>query len=180
MDQTANYQIFRDLNVKCCFTHYLVSSQARTDRLSVTNEYSLIMNKIEIYFDGGCWPNPGDRGCWKCLICDNTKSYEYSGWIYQKDCTNNIAEYEGLFNSLIKAKELNFKDIIIYGDSQLVVKQINKKWRIKKDYLKEYAQECWKLLKNFDSWSLKWIPREENIDADEIYNENHQSYLTNI
>lgn len=132
------------------------------------------METVEIYFDGGCWPNPGPKGCWKYLICVGSKVYENADWIEQKDCTNNIAEYEGLLHALEKATELNLKDVVIYGDSNLVVQQINRRWKIKKDYLLEYAIICWKLLRKLNSWKLQWIPREQNIDADDLYNERHQ------
>ena len=43
--------------------------------------------------------------------------------------TNNMTEYEGLLAGLRIATDLGIKKLIVRGDSQLVVKQVNKDYQ---------------------------------------------------
>jgi probable phosphoglycerate mutase len=81
-------------------------------------------------------------------------------------CTSNEAEYEGLLLALNTAHELGVTDLEIFSDSQLVVNQINEKWRIKEIRLKELWSKCVQTASWFDSISLSWVRREKNARAD--------------
>jgi hypothetical protein len=54
---------------------------------------------------------------------------------------NNTAEYEGLFTGLRLAKELGIWRLLIRGDSQLVVKQVQKKYDCNDDKMVDYLVE---------------------------------------
>ena len=64
----------------------------------------------------------------------------------------------------------NIRELEVYGDSNLVVQQMNKKWRVKSENLKNLFNKCTKLLENFDNISFTHILRKHNKRADELAN----------
>jgi ribonuclease HI len=40
------------------------------------------------------------------------------------ECTNNMAEYEALLQGLRKALDLNIQNLTVFGDSEIVVRQV--------------------------------------------------------
>ena len=64
----------------------------------------------------------------------------------------------------------NIRELEVYGDSNLVVQQMNKKWRVKSENLKDLFNKCTKLLDNFDNISFTHILRKYNKRADELAN----------
>jgi ribonuclease HI len=65
------------------------------------------------------------------------------------EVSNNEAEYEALLHGLRLAVSLGIKRLLFYGDSLLVVQQVNKKWDINKDTMDAYVMEIRKLEKKF-------------------------------
>lgn len=123
---------------------------------------------VELYFDGCCKGNPG-IGAYGYVIKVNDEVIVSGNGVLGK-CTNNIAEYQGLLNGLKKAIQMGFKEIVILGDSKLVINQINGEWKVKDNKLVSFYQECMELLSEFRFWKAKWISRELNKDADLIAN----------
>ena len=80
--------------------------------------------------------------------------------------TNNEAEYSGLIMGLEKALELRLWDLEVEGDSKLVVEQVNGNWRINKEHLRALQRRVLALRDQFDSFSLRHIPRSRNTIAD--------------
>jgi ribonuclease HI len=81
--------------------------------------------------------------------------------------TNNMAEYLALIALCKKLSEMKIQDVSIYGDSQLVVNQVNGSWKVNQDHLKSAAMNAQKFMKKNPGWKLSWIPREENL-ADQL------------
>jgi len=63
--------------------------------------------------------------------------------------SNNEAEYEALLHGLQLAVSLSIKRLLVYGDSLLVVQQVNKEWDINKDTMDAYVAEIRKLENKF-------------------------------
>src|SRR3954466_4275837 len=82
----------------------------------------------------------------------------------KKQATNNTAEYEGLLAGLRIAAELGIKKLIVRGDSQLVVRQVNKDYQ--SPLMEAYVDEVRKLEERFDSLQMEHVPRAENDIAD--------------
>jgi ribonuclease HI len=82
--------------------------------------------------------------------------------------SNNIAEYERLLTGLRAANALGIKRLIIKGDSQLIVNFSNKSYTPKDEHMAAYLEEHRKMEKCFQGLELKHIPREENVEVDEI------------
>ena len=78
--------------------------------------------------------------------------------------TNNTAEYEGLLAGLRIAVDLGVKKLIVRGDSQLVVKQVNKEYQ--SPLMEAYVDEVRKLEELFDRIQAEHVPRVENGIAD--------------
>nr|XP_020197422.1 uncharacterized protein Mb2253c-like [Aegilops tauschii subsp. strangulata] len=78
--------------------------------------------------------------------------------------TNNIAEYEGLLADLGNAADLGVRKLIVRGDSQLVVRQINKDYQ--SPLMEAYVDEVRKLEERFDCIQAEHVPRAENDIAD--------------
>lgn len=76
----------------------------------------------------------------------------------KKGVTNNEAEYLAIIQALEDNKE---KEICIHSDSQLVVNQLNQKFAIKENRLRELAEKVWKLCEG-RSVTFNWTPREKN------------------
>jgi ribonuclease HI len=71
--------------------------------------------------------------------------------ILELSCTNNEVEYEALIQVLILSLQMKVENPVVTGDSKLVINQIMKKHRIKKEKLKHYARRVWKLMDSFNS-----------------------------
>src|SRR3954464_10921300 len=78
--------------------------------------------------------------------------------------TNNTAEYEGLLAGLRIAADVRIKKLVVRGNSQLVVKQVNKNYQ--SPLMKAYVDEVRKLEERFDGIQAEHVPRAENDVAD--------------
>jgi ribonuclease HI len=68
------------------------------------------------------------------------------------EVSNNEAEYEALLHGLRLAISLGIKRLLVYGDSLLVVQQVNKEWDCNKEMMDAYVQEVRKLENKFPAW----------------------------
>ena len=123
------------------------------------------MRKIQ--FDGAAIPNPGPMGIGVVLF-ENDNVIEQISEKLTEVGTNNVAEYSALTRGLQRAFNLNWNDIIVEGDSLLVVKQINGEWKVKKDSLKLLHSHAKELMKQFNSVKIVKIPGEINSLADHL------------
>ena len=92
--------------------------------------------------------------------------------------TNNEAEYEALLKGLELAKSLGAKSILVQGDSQLVIGQVNGTCEAKEERMKKYLNKVRRLIKKFWTAHFVQIPREENMEADTLAKEASVSELT--
>jgi len=131
---------------------------------------SIIMDKITIYIDGGSRGNPGPASFGVVF-----PSNQYSQFLGTK--TNNEAEYGGLIFALKKIKSLYGKDksknmdIEIKSDSELLVKQMNGKYKVKNENIQKLFLEAWNLKIDFKNLQITHIPRENNKQADTLANQ---------
>jgi ribonuclease HI len=80
--------------------------------------------------------------------------------------TNNKAEYEALIHGLRIATSLGIKRLHVYGDSAVVVKQVNKDWDCTKDNMDAYCAGVQKLETNFQGLEILQVLRDSNVGAD--------------
>ena len=82
--------------------------------------------------------------------------------------TNNEAEYSSLITAIEESLKNNFNNIEISSDSELLVKQVNGKYKVRAANLKPFYDLVMKSIKKFDSFSISWVSRDENYLADEL------------
>jgi len=85
--------------------------------------------------------------------------------------TNNAAEYRALLLGLERARELGAREVEVVNDSQLVARQVTGEYRVKKADLRPLHAQALAALGEFDRWSIRSVPREQNEHADELVNE---------
>ncbi len=128
--------------------------------------------KIKMFTDGGSRGNPGPAGIGVWVETLNKKYAEFIG-----EKTNNEAEYEALIFGLKKLKQILGKEKIkkaqieCYLDSELVVRQINHKYKLKDERIQRFFIEIWNLSLDFSQVEFFHIPREKNKVADALVNE---------
>jgi hypothetical protein len=77
-------------------------------------------------------------------------------------CTNNQVEYESLLYGLEFLRDLGASDVDVFGDSNLIVQQIRRDSQCLDGVLNSYWDKYLDIIKLFDTFSIKHIPREEN------------------
>ena len=87
---------------------------------------------------------------------------------YIGEATNNQAEYKALIAGLAKAKELGGREIEVFLDSELVVKQLNREYRVKDKGLAPLFVQAYNTSLGFKKIIFKHIPREKNSCADKL------------
>lgn len=127
------------------------------------------MNKIIIFSDGGARGNPGPAGIGAVLYDENKKIVAEISQ-YLGETTNNQAEYKALIAALKEAKRLKAEELTCYLDSELVVKQLNREYKIKNKDLAPLFLEVYNLSLSFKKISFIHIPREKNTVADSLAN----------
>ena len=90
--------------------------------------------------------------------------------LYLGSSTNNVAEYKALILGLETAIQLGCSRLAIFMDSQLIVRQVQGRYKVKNANLKPLFDEVKSLLANINSWSIDHVPRAENKRADELAN----------
>lgn len=119
------------------------------------------------WFDGAAEPsNPGQRGIGALLEApDGAVVAQVSRHIGFG--TNNEAEYEALIAILEASVAAGAPSVTVYGDSQLVVEQLNGNWAVRSATLQPYWSRARQLLRTARA-RVAWIPRERNTRADEL------------
>jgi hypothetical protein len=104
----------------------------------------------------------------------------------QPTVTNNQAEYEALLRGLQYLKEAKAVSVEIYGDSKLVIKQLNCQYECRSNILRSYYENCREILKSFQLVILQHIPREHNEEANRLaqsasgYRENQEAFAMEL
>lgn len=139
--------------------------------------------KFLIHTDGGSRGNPGPAAAGfiiEAIRQDQDKTtieWRKDGGGYLGETTNNEAEYRAVVLALKKLKHLvggdKVKDsfVEIHVDSELLERQLNGKYKIKDENIKNFFLEIWNLKTDFGEVVFKHIPREENTDADAVVNQ---------
>lgn len=126
--------------------------------------------KLIIYTDGGARGNPGPAGI-GVVVCDANKKVVAEVSRYIGETTNNQAEYQAVLAGIKKAKDLGATEVIFYLDSELVVKQLNREYKVKNKELAPWFVKIYNATLDFKKVSFHHIRRELNKEADKLANE---------
>ena len=118
------------------------------------------------WFDGSAKPNPGIMKIGGYIENpDGLRIHEFSEELGEG--TNNEAEYLALFRLATEIVKKGILRVNIKGDSQLVVNQVNNKWKVKEPRMGTYKNQICKMFNdNNVLFKLMQIPRNENKGAD--------------
>lgn len=78
-------------------------------------------------------------------------------------CTNNVAEYEALMLGFTLALDMGVRVIEVCGDAQLIVNQVTGSFAVKKPHFFPYHARVQNLLRRFDDFTIRHIPRTSNF-----------------
>jgi len=144
--------------------------------------------RLEIYTDGGARGNPGPAACAFTIIKNGKIIYQYAkkiGWQ-----TNNVAEYSGILEALKflsqnKNYYYGFSEIFFKSDSQLIVNQLNARYKIKNKKLQTLIIQIKNLEKTLDIkiyYDIVSRLRNQKTDTliNQILDDFHNNFLEKI
>ena len=128
-----------------------------------------------IKFDGGTRPtNPGPSAIGYIVSTDDSTE---RGSHHIGEATNNQAEYHALIQALQTAQQMGCTEVMVKGDSQLVVKQVQGEWSVNDSELRTLWKRVTELAEKFEDFDIQHVPREANGDAnrlvDKTFSESH-------
>jgi ribonuclease HI len=126
--------------------------------------------RVIVNVDGGARGNPGPAAV-GAVVTDERGEVLVERGEYIGEATNNVAEYRAVQLGLRLARELGADEVEVVNDSELVARQIGGQYKVKNAGLKPLFIETMAALREFDRWSVRNVPREENARADELVNE---------
>jgi hypothetical protein len=88
--------------------------------------------------------------------------------LLKEDYSNNEAEYAALLFGLLLALFMDVRNILVYGDSQFIIRQVNNIYEVRKPELAPYHTAAQILIKKFEHVQLLHVPRSKNSSADAL------------
>jgi len=123
-----------------------------------------------LYVDGASRGNPGPSSIGAILRLPSGEELFSMGKKIGR-ATNNVAEYRAVLEGIKLARELGVRALTVRLDSELVMKQLTGKYRIKSADLEPLAREIAGEIPAFARCSFEHVPRGENREADRLANE---------
>lgn len=124
--------------------------------------------KTKLFTDGGARGNPGPAAIGGVLYQGEKEIAHFSQYI--GETTNNQAEYKALLAGLELARKHQVTDLECFLDSELVVKQLKKEYKVKDAELAKLFVKVWNLSQEFSGISFTHVRRELNKEADRLVN----------
>ena len=121
-----------------------------------------------IYADGASLNNPGPMGIGVVVYKDNVRIEELSDYVGIG--TNNVAEYTAVIRALETVHNMGELEAHIKSDSQLLVRQLNKEYKVRDQELLGLHKKLDKLCAGLKV-TFEHIPREHNTEADKLSKE---------
>jgi acyl dehydratase/ribonuclease HI len=119
--------------------------------------------------DGAARGNPGPAAYGVVVRRPDGTTHESLGK-YIGRATNNVAEYYALIAALDYAAASGIRRLRVYSDSQLIVNQIKGLYKVKHPDLRPLHERAKKQAAGLDTFTIQYVPREQNRDADDLAN----------
>jgi ribonuclease HI len=163
----------------------LLYKHPKLPRVGVKGSYFLLVGESDrseaawlIQFDGAANPNPGPASSgavlWSPKDFDGKRIPVFESGKYLGKATNNIAEVQGLLLGLQIAATRGAREILIEGDSELIIFQQTGRYRVSDKNLKVWWANIQAAMMDdtaFDWIAIRQVPREQNERADSITKE---------
>jgi ribonuclease HI len=129
-------------------------------------------DRVVLFCDGGARGNPGPAAIGAVVLDPSTDPPTELATVSERIgvTTNNVAEYRALVAGLEAARGFPSRRISVRADSQLVVRQLEGRYRVKQPHLRPLFEEARALLSGYAEVDLAHVPREENVVADALVN----------
>src|SRR5258707_4618239 len=138
-------------------------------RASELTDAALAPSEVRVYSDGAARGSSGPSGAGAVLVDSSGNVVDRLGK-YLGIQTNNYAEYMGLLLGLKRARELGIREVEVFADSELMIRQLGGRYQVRSASLRPLYDEALKLLNGFSPVKLMHVPREMNTAADEMSN----------
>jgi ribonuclease HI len=126
--------------------------------------------EVTVHIDGGARGNPGEAGV-GVYFQDRSGVHLESIARYIGRATNNTAEYQALLLALARARDAGVKHLRVFSDSELLVNQVNGRYRTTVPHLQQFLQEAIRLMREIGRVDVAHVRREQNKEADALANE---------
>lgn len=123
-----------------------------------------------LFIDGGSRGNPGVAGCGAVLKNPRGETIAKESKALGQT-TNNVAEYHALLLGLEAALRQNVRRLKVFSDSELLVRQLQGKYKVRSADLRPLFEQAQSTLTAFDRIVFEHIPRERNREADALANQ---------
>lgn len=126
-----------------------------------------------LYTDGASRGNPGRAAIGAALyLLDDDGRLKLVKEVSEDigHATNNVAEYRATIAGLEAASLYNPDRLVLRADSQLLIRQLEGRYRVKNPALQQLYMEARRLLRSVPEYQLEHVPREENSVADALAN----------
>jgi ribonuclease HI len=129
-------------------------------------------SELVIYCDGGARGNPGPAAIGAVVLDPSTDPPTRLATVSETIgvATNNVAEYRALVAGLEAAREFPARRVRVRADSQLLVRQLECRYKVKQAHLRPYYEQARALLAEYEDVDLAHVPRENNTEADALVN----------
>jgi ribonuclease HI len=125
---------------------------------------------VRIRIDGGSRGNPGPSAIGVVLEDASGQVLEAVGETIGV-ATNNVAEYRALLRGFELAKRYRAREVEVFSDSELLVRQMSGEYRVKNEGLRSLYEEAMDRLQAFDRVLIRHVSRRDNVRADELVNQ---------
>ena len=126
------------------------------------------LSTVTICIDGASRGNPGDAAIGVLVLADHSMVREIAERIGV--ATNNVAEYKALLRGLDEAAALGATTVHIQSDSELLVRQVQGKYKVRNEALIPLYREALARLRRFGHVHIFHVPRTRNAGADGLAN----------
>jgi ribonuclease HI len=125
---------------------------------------------IVLYIDGGSRGNPGP-GAYAVVVKDSAGNPLTAFSKFLGPATNNAAEYQALLAALDYALHHHHKNAKVFSDSELLVRQIQGKYKVRSPDLKPLHGRAREMISRLEAFSIEHVRREQNREADRLVNQ---------
>jgi ribonuclease HI len=151
--------------------------QAATQARDLDESHKQVLSKLiktpekhngvaDLYVDGAADLHTKTAGIGGAIFMNGKEIISFSEPLIDK--TNNEAEYMAMIKGVHVSLEINIANLYIYSDSELIVNQINGKYKVKNDRMKQLHSSVMFELNQMDHWSVAHVRREKNTRADAL------------
>jgi formyltetrahydrofolate-dependent phosphoribosylglycinamide formyltransferase len=126
--------------------------------------------EVIAYTDGASRGNPGPAAAGFILTDSNGNQLQAKAFFLGRN-TNNVAEYTGIVKALEAAITTGAKSLMVFCDSELLVRQINGQYKVKSEQIRPLFQQAVEMLDRFENWEIQHVTREKNKEADTLVNQ---------